>query len=174
MLRRQAFTLMELLIVIVIMGVVYMLAVENLARVTQTEEEPSVTIEGIKSFLGRYAFEDNVRLVCISGCKECKVIIDDKEEREIEALFGKDIRIYSYDPLAGITEKELEPYFNQNGVEEDVCFSYRFFKNGVGEQILIDDGNKVYDLGAYFSVGVYETLDEVSAAKEAVLQKVLQ
>jgi hypothetical protein len=103
------------------------------------------------------------------------VIIDDKEEKTIKPLFdASKIHMYIYDPLEGIKEGEFEPYFDTNGLEKDVCFSYRFFRNGVGEQVLVQSGKWVYDLGDYLKTEAFESLEELRTHKEMLQERALR
>ena len=82
---------------------------------------------------------------------------------------------YRYDFLYGYVNIENNLFFNERDTEEDVCFSYKLDKNGVGEQVLIEYKDKFYDFSEYFSdVKIYNSLDEATQAKEKLIQEVMR
>jgi prepilin-type N-terminal cleavage/methylation domain-containing protein len=170
---RSGFSLLELLIVIVIMGVVYTLGVENLQKLSPTAQEKKLSLQNLKNFLLQYDFAQEARIVCIDTCSECRVILDKKEQKSVPRLFQKTPVLYHFDPVVGYETTEAVPYFDEEGVEHDTCFSYTLLKNGVGEQLVVEVPGGVYDLGAYFDTGVYESMERFKENKEALLMKVM-
>ena len=62
---------------------------------------------------------------------------------------------------------------SEEGVEEDVCFSYEIEKNGVGDQVLVEFKEKYYDLSTYFeNTVVYDSLEEAQEIKEDLQSEV--
>ena len=133
------------MIVIVIMGLVYLIGISSFDKISKKEASKTVSLKNLKEFLRSFDFEDNVRVVCYNNCFRCKVIVDDSTQIDIDTFVSKNIKVYVYDTRLGINEYTNETFFDKNNVEQDVCFSYRLFKNGVGEQLLVEDNNKVYD-----------------------------
>jgi len=85
------------------------------------------------------------------------------------------VKVYRYEFFVGTFEQTNEVYFNQEGVEKDVCFSYEVDEKGVGEQVFIASRGLVYDFSTYFEdVGVYNSLQEAVDAKEKLIQEVLR
>ncbi len=170
---RQAFTLIELLIVIMIIGVVYTLAIGNFQRIG--DETQKVTLESLKKYLQQFPHAKNAKLLCLDDCSKCQVLLDDEVEATLEDFLDESVKVYRYDFLQGVFEVQKEVYFNQEGVEEDVCFSYAVDKNGVGEQVFIEFQEKVYDFSPYLeAVKVYPSLEEAIDAKEKLIQEVMK
>ena len=172
---KNAFTLIELLIVIVIMGVLYSLALNNLQKVSNSSKE-KLSLKNLKKFLLSFEFEDDAKIVCFNDCRECKLLLDGNEtKQDIKNFIDDSLEAYKYDFQNGITKVTFEPYFDKNDVEQRVCFSYDISKNGVGDQIFVSYQSKVYDFSDYFNgVKVYDDIDEIVNKKESLLNEVLK
>jgi len=171
--RKQAFTLIELLIVVIIIGIVYTLAINSLNDIKRFQEGKKITLSNLKEQLFSYEFDKEIRIVCFDDCLTCKVIIDREKEISIDPFLDKDIVIYRYDnELAQMVREEIEPYFSSEK-EERSCFSFRIYKNGSSEQIYVQKGKRVYWLGDYFKTKVYDSLDDAKKARADLAQKAL-
>ena len=72
-------------------------------------------------------------------------------------------------------EQSNRVYFNSEDVEEEVCFSYSIGKNGVGDQVIVEFKDKVYDFSTYLgSISVYNSLEELLEVKENLAQEILR
>lgn len=171
---RGGFTLIELILVVVIMGVVYMFAIGSLQKVKQKNQNDLPTLTNLKKFLLKKEFEKKARFVCYDSCQECSVVLDGKPKEKIEGFFASYPKTYRYDESMGMQQIEPDPYFDAEGVERQVCFSYAIYKNGIGDQIYLEYNSKVYDYSDYFEdVKIYDSLEDIQNEKEASLQKVL-
>ncbi len=175
---RRGFTLVELLVVVAIIGIVYTLVMQNLSRIgpKATFSQKQWNIKELKEHLKSFSFEKELRLVCLDGCQNCLLVRDGKILMYPSLKFpSHDVTLYRYFASEGFVEVDPEPYFNTEGVQEDVCFSYRFFGFGRGEQLIVQSGVKVFDLGEMGeNVGEYESLEALKEHKEELLAKVLQ
>ena len=154
--KRRAFSLIELLIVIVIIGVVYTLAITKFQTIKEGGAE--VSLLNLKQYLlsvpkqvGVDAYE-TVRFLCLDDCSSCDVLVDNikvSEDNSFDGFLDSSIKVYRYDFALGTTEVPQKIYFNTEEVEEDVCFSYEINKNGVGDQVIIEYKDYVYDYSAY-------------------------
>lgn len=170
---KKAFSLIELLIVIVIIGVVYTLAVQGIQKMN--EKESSLSISTLKEYLTDREYEKSVRLLCLDDCSICDIFVDGKKSQKIEEFLDSEVRFYRYELLYGFIEKEKGTFFNENDVEEDVCFSYTINKEGIGDQVLIEYKESFYDLSPYFSQTLeYSSLEDALEYKENLLKEVRQ
>ena len=162
------------MIVIVIMGVVYNLASSNLARLS--ENNGKITLVNLKTYLQSLKHEKSVKLLCLDDCSVCDVYVDGVKTKTLEELFkDRDVVVYRYDFSYGYTTKEQDVYFNKEGVEESVCFSYTLDEEGVGDQVLVESQNIFYDYSSYLeSTKVYTSLSDASSAKDKLTQKVIR
>ena len=161
---KKAFSLIELLIVIVIIGVVYTLSIGNFKKVS--DDKKMITLELLKEYLQEIPYEESVKLLCLDDCSTCSVIVDGVKAESIDGFFDKSVTTYRYDTSYGMTE-----------IEEDygVCFSYDINKKGVGEQVFVEFKNKVYDFSTYLdATPVYSSLEDAKNAKEKLVSEILQ
>ncbi len=170
---KRAFSLIELLIVIMIVGVVYTLAIGNFNRLSS--ESSKLTLENLKEYLNFIKHSENVKLLCLDDCSECDVIVDGVKSKTIEDFLDESVRVYRYEFSYGAVEIEKEVFFNIDDVEEDVCFSYEVDKNGVGDQVLVEFKEKVYDFSPYFSgTAVYSSIEDAVETREDMAREVMQ
>ena len=69
---KNGFTLFELLIVVVIVGVVYSLFVQNIDLLSKKD---SIKLEYIKKYLVKYHQKNKISLICLDECKKCNIYI---------------------------------------------------------------------------------------------------
>lgn len=161
---RKAFSLIELLIVILIIGVVYTISVGNFEKVK--EQSKKLTLENVKEYLQSLEYENSAKLLCSDECSECEVIIDGKKYKELDDFLDKSIKSYRYDFSYGMVEIEKN---------DDLCFSYSIDKKGIGQQVIVEYKQLFYDFSTYLSpVTVYKSLQEVTDNKEKLIQEVLR
>ena len=161
------------MIVIVIIGVVYTLAVTNIQSLSEQKMRPGFS--NLKEYLNSFLKEDekSVRLLCLDDCSECSVYVDDVKRETAESFFDSSVEVYRYDFLQGAQSIEPVVYFNEEDVQERVCFSYEIDKNLIGDQVMIVYKNRAYDYTTYFTqTPVYDSMSELIDAKEELNQEV--
>jgi prepilin-type N-terminal cleavage/methylation domain-containing protein len=173
-LQRGAFSLIELMIVVVIMGVIYTLGVSSFSRVN--EEAPKVSLTTLKEYMHTLEREKSVQFLCLNRCQRCDIYIDGVKDAALDGVFDElvdeSVEVYTYDFSYGAQLKRKDIFFNEEGVDEEICFSYEINKEGVGEQVLVKFKEKVYDFSAYFTaVPSYATLSEATQIRENLVRK---
>ncbi len=171
---KRAFSLIELLIVVVIMGLVYSLAVSNFQRVG--DEAAKVTLGTLKEYLQTLPREKNAKLLCLDNCSSCDVYVDGVKSEELDGKFDdlldESVEVYTYDFSYGTQLKRKEVYFNQENVDEEVCFSYEVDKKGVGDQVFVAFKKVIYDFSPYFTSTLkYDSLEEAVEARESLVRE---
>jgi len=151
------------MIVVLIMGVVYNLALTNFQQLKSSKEK--LTLANLKEYLGALKYKTNAQILCLDDCSTCKILVDGNETEEVKNLFDDSIKMYRYDALNGMILQDPTPYFNKEDVEEDVCFSYKVYAEGVGDQVFLEYKEKYYDLTDYFSGTI------IGDSMEALVQK---
>jgi prepilin-type N-terminal cleavage/methylation domain-containing protein len=146
---RKAFSLIELMIVIVIMGVIYTLSVTSFAQ--KSDEYARLTLLNLKEFMQAQEYEEDVKLLCLDDCKTCDIYADGVKIKTLEDFLDESVRVYRYEFLSGTREVLKDVYFNEEDVQEDVCFSYSVDKQGVGDQVLVEFKENVYDFTRYLN-----------------------
>lgn len=173
---------MELLIVIVIIGVVYTMAIGKFQSLGEAKVD--VNLQNLKQYLkivpkqaGIDTYEI-VRFLCLDDCSSCDVLVDNKkvsEDNSFDGFLDSSVISYRYDFGLGMTEVPQNVYYNSEGVEEDVCFSYEINNNGVGDQVIIEYKDKVYDYSVYLDkTPVYSSVSELVDIKENMSQEVIR
>jgi len=169
---KKAFTLIELLVVIVIMGVVYNLAVKSFTKLC--DDDSRLTLLNLREYLSSIPHAKTVKLLCLDECQECYVYADGIKIKTIEGFLDRDVRSYRYEFLYGFEEKEKDVFFDDNDIEQSVCFSYEVDKNGVGDQVLVEFKDRFYDMDIYMDkVVFYDSMDDARVAKEDFLREAM-
>ncbi|MFA5233632.1 MAG: type II secretion system protein [Sulfurimonas sp.] len=175
---RKAFSLIELLIVVTIIGVVYNMAVGSFEKIAKPQNE-KVTLQNLKSFLTKIEYEKQIKLLCLGDCSRCNLFVDGAVNEDFEKVFedflDMSVQVYRYDPLLGVVEYQQELYFDNNGVEQRVCFSYKMGRDRIGEQIVVKFKDKVYDFSLHTdNVMLYNSLGEFIESKEKLYNKAMR
>ncbi len=163
------------MIVIVIIGLVYTLAVSKLSSVGEEKMSPSLL--NLKEYLGGFLKEggERARLLCLDDCSECGVYVDGERVAKIESFFDESVEIYRYDFLLGAMRTKDAVFFNEENIQESVCFSFELYKNGISEQLLVLYDKKVYDYTPYFEpTKVYDSLGEMVEKKQILAQRLMR
>lgn len=164
---------MELIIVIMIIGVVYTLAVGSFQNLS--DEKNKLSLQNLKEYLGSLEYKKSAKILCLNNCSNCYIFIDGNKSDILEDFLEAEVKTYRYEFNYGYTEAQKEVYFNENKVEEDVCFSYEIDKNGVGEQLLVEYKGKYYDFSDYFkNRTVYDSIESAAEAKEEIQREVMR
>ena len=124
---KKGYTLIELMIVVVLMGLIYGLVTNVFQR--YKDKAIDVTLLSLEKYMMSFHHNNHVSLVCIKGCQECLLHIDGKFKQNVTPFIKKDVEAYHYDKDIGIRELTFIPYFDSD-IEEDVCFRYEIRPNG--------------------------------------------
>ncbi len=175
--RRSAFSLIELLIVVLIVGVVYTLAISNFDNVKENKIKP--TLLTLKSSLNGLDKKQKAELICLDECESCLVYIDSELDQNLsevyEEFFDQEPTTYRYDQSFGLVRLKNRIIFNKEGVDEEVCFSLSVDRNGVSEQVVVEYKDRFYDFTPFFkSTQVYRSESELVGIKEEMYQEVLR
>lgn len=161
---KRAFSLIELLIVIVIIGVVYTISIGNFEKVKDKSE--TLTLKNLKEYLQSLPYKKSAELLCLDDCSKCEVLVDNEKFKVLDDFLDNSVRSYRYDFSYSMVEVEKD---------NDVCFSYTVDKKGVGQQVIVEYKELFYDFTSYLSpVNVYNSLQEATDAKEKLIQEVLR
>lgn len=160
--------------VIVLIGVIYNFAVQGLHKVK--EEKFTLTLMSLKAYLKSFNYQQSVKIICFGACKECILLVDKEQLKEpIDGFLEEAVLFYRYEFSYGYIVTTPETFFNADGVEQDVCFSYSIDKNGAGEQLLIAYKKSFYDFSTYFEKTIeYDSIELAQDAKENQLRDILK
>ncbi len=161
------------MIVIVIIGVVYTLAVGKLQKVSEKKMEPSFL--NLKEYLLTFLKDDaqNARLVCLDDCSECTVYVDDEKVQSSKSFFDSSVEVYHYEFLQGMVKEKEDVFFNEENVQENLCFSFNINKSGISDQVIVAYKEKAYDYTTFFeTTGVYDSIEDIAELKDEINQEV--
>jgi prepilin-type N-terminal cleavage/methylation domain-containing protein len=159
---KKAFSLMELMIVIVIIGAVYTLAITNL-KPSVVEEKAKLSLLTLKEYLMPFTKEhQDVLFVCAQNCSDCSIYVAGEKVQDIEGFLQETPEVYRYDFFQGAI-----------AINDNNCFSFRLNNQKISDQLLVIYQDKVYDYTPYFSTTkVYTSLDEAITAKEETIRDI--
>jgi len=133
--NKQAFTLFELIIVVILIGVIYGVFVDKLS--TKPHQKNTITLPTLKESLERFAFKKSAQVVCGKECKQCYVYIDGTKVEEAFELFTSEPAVYTLDETGRQKSLTFTPRFDKEGKMEETCFEYRIFKNGGADTYIV-------------------------------------
>jgi hypothetical protein len=159
------------MIVVMIMGVVYTLSINGLQR--SAKGVANLSLLNLKEYMLSLEYKKDVKILCLDECEKCDIFIDGEKHETLEKFLDKSVKTYRYEFLQGMHEAPYALSFNAENIEEDVCFSYSIDKQGVGEQVLVEYKNAVYDYTPFFTSTLkYASMQEAINAREQLIQKV--
>lgn len=174
---RSAFSLIELLIVVVIVGIVYTLALPNFDLLKRYETK-ELSLENLRDFLQNIPHEKTLSLFCIDACHECFILRDGEQLKEQDNLFkgfiDESVEFYTYNPLRGMEKKELGVYLMDAHNAEQLCFAYTINNALQGSELYIAYKDRVYDYTSAFETKTYASLQEAIEAKKNFEREVLE
>ncbi len=173
--QKKAFTLIELLLVVVIIGVIYGLVINSMKHIN--DKEASLSFETLPSFLKTMYQQNSVAFVCIDNCKECALYVDNEKLREVDAFMQDErlLNFWRFDANLGTQELRFTPIFDEDDREFDVCFRYEIFQDGSSSEMIVETQKRSYDYrGLSHKVERFSSLQALEESRQDELQEVLQ
>lgn len=149
--RRSAFTLFEIMIVVLIIGVIYSLV---LGTFDPKKSIKVITLEHIKSALSpHWKKGKRVDFYIYDRCQKSALLVDDELQEEINIDISldifKDVKVYKNDIHSGEREIEFSPVLIDEKLHK-VCFRYTIFPNSSSSSYVVKSGKKYYAFFPYF------------------------
>jgi prepilin-type N-terminal cleavage/methylation domain-containing protein len=150
-LTKKAFTLFELMVVVMIIGIVYSLVLGTF------NPKNSIKIANLKNIkqglLPHWKKGHKVEFYVYDKCSKSIVYINGEPKENIKpdiqnSLFDK-IKVYKKDRYGDKTELEFTPVKLENKIYKS-CFKYTIFPNGSSSSYIIYSNKKYYILYPYF------------------------
>jgi len=161
---KRGFTLFELMMVVVIVGIVYALVAVRFSQSNQIE----TTLSDLPKTLKDRVFYKSVEVICIDDdAKECKVYLDGNLSKISLQLFKKKPVTYKLMPDETLKEVEFYPIMNKEQEPVFVYFRYKITKNGAGDEIVVDDGKGALLMFAYAKP---KRFDDVESARDRMIE----
>jgi prepilin-type N-terminal cleavage/methylation domain-containing protein len=155
---RQAFSLLELLVVIMIISIVYFLGFNGIEK--EENRPKALTALNLKNTIEHSTFfKGEGTLLCVNHCNNC--YFQDNITSPFEAYENKidlrDTKVYILDAQESLTEQESGRYH-----DEKICLVMHFYKNGSSTQLILENPHGTYFLPAFFGKA-----QKVSSPEEA-------
>ena len=156
---QKAFTLVELLIVIIIISIVYYLGFSGISK--PDNKPKALTPLNLKSSIEKSEFfQGEGSLLCINNCKSCyfRRNISEPFEAYENNIDLKDTIAYTLNERNELLKMEYGRYQDLK-----VCLVLNFYTNHSSTQIILEQRGKVYFLPAFF--GEAQEMDSVEDAQ---------
>ena len=171
MLKRTAFTLFELIIVVALIGIIYSLVLSNF----HTKKDIKVSkLQDLKqSLLPLWKDGKRVELIIYNNYKDVILStngdINESYKPDIKISEFKDVEAYNIDQYGEIKKVEFAPIISQDGDTKKVDLKFCIYPNGSSSHYILKRGNEYFVFYPYFE-DINITYDEQSA-KEAYTHK---
>ncbi|HIC43748.1 MAG TPA: prepilin-type N-terminal cleavage/methylation domain-containing protein [Sulfurimonas sp.] len=162
--KRRAFSLMELMLVVVIIGVVYAMALSSLKPPEKKELEAFSLLTLPKYLRENFALQD-AKIVCFEPCGRCSVLVDgDWQDDEIELFDSSGASSFSIDIEGFAKTSEFAPHDYEDGYKQACFILHKKSNDSIDPIILEENGRFIYYKAAYEKVQSYETLSAIQTA----------
>ena len=153
---KKAFTLVELLIAIFLVGLFAYFVFATPSTVTEPKEE--VNASSLPRYLQKNLNGDG-EVVCINKCKECYYLTNTAKPQEAPLPLILNVKTeYILDKNDNPQRVELGRY-----KDKKVCLRFRHYKNGSITQMILDLGDKFLFIPSYFGKGkIFDSLNSAA------------
>lgn len=167
---KSAFTLIELLIVVVLIAILYGVFISKLQQRTPKDAAQSLNLFTLQKTLGLFPAEQQRSLVCTEPCTSCSIYLGDK------ALEGTEIPLFNTPPVTWRQDRygqyfktEFTPVIDPEHGTTNVCFRYELFRNGSGSSYIVQtDDTHFYAFKPYLHpVRLYASINDAKTAMDS-------
>ncbi len=148
--NKKAFTFLELIIVIIIIGLVYSIAISNLKNSQKTQK---INLEDLRESLLKYQKNSQKLQYTIYGkeCENSRLIINGSQDSNQSLILDrdKDMEVFKTDRYGELRKIE---YPNEiiDKKEQKVCLKYTLYPNSSGSSYIVFYKNRYYVFHPYF------------------------
>ena len=162
---KKGFTLFELLLVVLLIGIIYGIFVHKLSQKDKQDEADRINLLTLKPFLQKFVPTEKAVLRCFTPCETCYVYRDGKQVEDLEIpLFESTPEVYKQDAFGQMNSIEFTAIEGKNREIIDVCFEYSLFENQSSSYYVVEYKEKFYLFNPYAKpVEVFESLSAASA-----------
>jgi len=171
--QKKAFTLLELLLVVLIMGIVYGLVINSIKQ--YGDRSFALTLETLPEYLMGFHRQNHVTLLCTDACRDCRVMVEGTEVKRVEPFIDGPIRAYRFDAALGTRDISFTPYYDEEERESEVCLRFEIFPNGSSSEMIVEEEEYVVDFPGYFGTPTrFASLEEAIEQKRSAIEKAIE
>lgn len=171
--RHRGFTLIELMVVVLIVGLVYGLAIQGIERTSDVSKE--LSLKTLVEFMQAKQHGNDLSLICTDRCKSCTLFADGAAVADIPPFLERRASFYRFNYYTGSEPLEWPPLYDEEGREQEVCFRYDLYRDGSRSEMLAEYDGEVVDLpGPFETTALYATLNDAIEAKQARIEEIRQ
>jgi len=161
---KKAFSLLELMLVVVIVGIVYALALSTM-KVPDKKDAEAFSLETLPKYLRDNFKLSDAKIICFEPCGKCSVLVDGEFLEDELSLFDKsDVNSYELSYEGYGTEKEYLPY-DENDPYKQACFVLHKWPNGAIEEVVLETNKRfIYYKAGFEKVQTYSSLAKLQDA----------
>ncbi len=160
--EKKAFTLFELMIVVMIIGIVYALV---LGRFNPKQHIKIVQLESLRDILTQKHKEgQRLDLILYDKCQKAALFINNEKQEKMDInlkprLF-EGIKVYKSDPFGHGRKISFTPVIIEDKIKP-VCFQYTIYPNGSASNYIVEQKNRYYVFPPYFEdVNITDSMED--------------
>jgi Tfp pilus assembly major pilin PilA len=159
---KNSFTLIELIIVVLLIGLVYSIAIGFYSKKESVKIDDLTKLkEKLLSF--KTEEKDKITFVMYDDCKKNAVLINNKPTyKDIDIDIDGNIEVYTIDMYGNLKRVEFLDILI-DGKKENVCFRFNIFPNNSNNSYIVKLKNRYYIVKPYF-----EQIQTTSALNKAI------
>lgn len=167
--NKKAFSLLELVMVIVLIGVVTSIMLPNLFK---TNTKNTIELDSLKRYLvSNYSFSKNISYICVERSLLCYIFIDGvRNENIIKNIFVEEPSVYS--SISPYNRMEFDRVYINEFDEVGVIFKLTINSDFKSNDFLLDYDNTIYHYNSikdkastYKDIGEYRDYVEFKLAE---------
>ena len=162
---KRAFTLFELMVVVMIIGIVYAVV---LGRFNPKEHIKIVQLDSLRDILTeRHQEGQRLDLILYDGCKKAALFVNniyqEKMDINLKPRLFEGVQTFKSDPYGHARKIEFIPVVIDDKLQP-VCFQYTVYPNGSASNYIVVQKQHYYVFPPYFEdVNVTESMEEALA-----------
>lgn len=167
--RINAFTLIELIVVILLLGIMFSLALTSFKH-KKKSEIPS--IKELPLYLKKSDIKtDGVFLIYGKNCNKEKLLSNENiSQNDINTPFDKSFKIYKMNNFGAIKELNYDDMI-VDGIEQHICFKLHLKKGKFVDKVIVKTASKYLLFMPFFQA--IKSFDSLFDAQKAYLQSYL-
>lgn len=164
---KPAFTILEMMIVLLIMGLVYSLSITTFSKKTIEEQDTYFDLK--KILIAHIAKEYKIIQLVVFDDDEYVLLRDTKELKKTSLKLPKKIEFFAYEQ-DGLLKEYYKPYYKDKYFR-DVKFRFLIYQNGSSTKAIVAKEGLYYIQSNYFKDR--KIFDTLYNAKEYLLLEIL-